>query len=277
MGDPSKGVSTYDENLKIFLPIVRELEDKEKDIRVRRVLYFLPERGVPERADGALQDELKLMTRLFGNSIFNYMVIIATNSKQRKYQLLGFDQDDIAQVQKVFQLALKRSIDNDIKCPPVVYIGVEDKDDEILLKIKEAPVLVDKVFLPKFPSGSCSSCSAEVKCNSDGKPAIIVEKEEGILYEESKCHPIFIDKSTTEEKATLYIATLGVALVVEEAHKKLFQSRPGFSNSNKKCAICSNPPGSPGCLKISAKVKITSGDTHTCTCISFDHHYTTIL
>ena len=253
----SEGVSTYSANLEIFLGIMHELEDKEKKMQVRRILYFLPERGTPEKADGALQDELKTMHRFFGRSVFNCMVIIATNGKQQKHQILGFDQDDIMEVKKVFQLALKKSIGLDIECPPVVYLAVEDKGDEILSKIKEAPVLVDEVFmLPEVQRSTCSFCSAQLVGSFNGRPNIVVENGEEVLYEESKCHPIFVDKYHVDEKilgGVCHIATLGIGLIVEKKAK--IRTWPGFTNSDKACPLCRRSPGSTGCYKISGKVK----------------------
>lgn len=267
----SEGISTYSENRKIFFGIARELQDKEKSMRVRRILYFLPERGVPEKADGALQDELKTMYHLFGPSVFNCMVIIATNRKQQRHQLLGFDQDDIMEVMKVFRLALKEGIDLDIKCPPVVYLGVEDKDDEILSKIQEAAVLVDQVFmLPEFKRSICSNCSAELVGSFIGQPWIAVENGEEILYEESKCHPTLVDKYNESEKifgGCGHILTLKIAL--KKADK--VQTWPYFNNADRICPICSRSPGSTGCLKILQKVRCTNRITQGVTMIKVDH------
>ena len=50
------GATTYQINLQIFRWIVREQLDPKKNMAVQRLLYFLPNRGIPEKADGTLQD-----------------------------------------------------------------------------------------------------------------------------------------------------------------------------------------------------------------------------
>lgn len=66
-----------------FRWIVREQSINE--MTVQRVLYFLPSRGVLRKADGVLQEELKVMYHFFGAPVFDYMVLIAT--QDREYQL----------------------------------------------------------------------------------------------------------------------------------------------------------------------------------------------
>ena len=61
----------------------------------RRVLYFLTCRGPLERADGVLQEEIKVMHDFSGMDIFNVMMIVATNRKDPRYQT-EFDEEDIS-------------------------------------------------------------------------------------------------------------------------------------------------------------------------------------
>ena len=50
------------------------------DLRFSRVIYFFPIRGPPERADGHLQEEIKVMHGFFGQKIFDLMVVVVTNN-----------------------------------------------------------------------------------------------------------------------------------------------------------------------------------------------------
>ena len=68
---------------------------KEHKMKFSRILYFLPVRGPLEKADGVLQEEIKVMFGYFGRTIFNVMVIIATNYEDPHYQKLEFNDEDM--------------------------------------------------------------------------------------------------------------------------------------------------------------------------------------
>ena len=80
-------VTAYKANLQIFRWIVREQLDPKKNMAVQRLLYFLPNRGVPEKADATLQEELKVMYYFFGTAVFNNMVIIATQAFRYQWRV----------------------------------------------------------------------------------------------------------------------------------------------------------------------------------------------
>ena len=84
---PSKmgSVSVHESNLQIARWIVREQLNPKNKMRVQRLLYFMPERGTPGKADAVLQGELKVMYHYFGIELFNHMIIIAT--QDLRYQL----------------------------------------------------------------------------------------------------------------------------------------------------------------------------------------------
>lgn len=247
------GVSVFHRNLQIFCKIVGEQMDKSKNWRIRRVLYFIPQRGVPEKADGILQDELQIMSRYFGESIFNCMVIVATNRRGKKHQALGFDGDDVAEVQKVFQLALKMGTDLDIKCPPVIYFAMGDKETEILSKVQAARVLVDEVFVPSFQFDTCSRCGITIVQDAERKNTVCFYVDENQDSDEaSKCHLFFINKHSRAIKiigGLAHVATLGTVYFIGE---KLMNEDtwPGFTNSEEVCYYCHRPCGSHGCLEV---------------------------
>lgn len=137
-------------NLQIFRWILRA--QRAHDLNFSRILYFLPNRGPLERADGALQEEVKVMYDYFGRDIFDIMVLIATNHKKDKYQRNGFDEDDIAQAKKTFKRAFETITGERLAaCPPVVYLSLKEEDVES--KIVSAEVIAEEKlpFSPEYP------------------------------------------------------------------------------------------------------------------------------
>lgn len=256
------GVNVFQRNLQIFRGIVREQMDEGKNWKIRRVLYFIPQRGVPEKADGILQDELQIMNRYFGQSIFNCMVIVATNRRGVKQQALGFDKDDVAEVQEVFKLALKKGTQLEMECcPPVIYFATGDKEDDILEKVKDAPVLKDEVFVPAFQLDTCSRCGIKIVQDTEKKQTVCFyeeSKQSDDSDEKSKCHPFFISKHSRAIKflgGLGHVATFGTVFLIRE---KLLNEEtwPGFTNSEEVCINCERPPGSHGCLEVKKNAKL---------------------
>ena len=133
-------ISVLDVNLQTIRWVMRE--QLRSQLKIKRMVYFLPVRGPLEKADGMMQEELKILHRYFGKEVFSCMVVVATNSPKPRYQRLGFDAEDEELTRSVFRLALKAAIDGkSIECPPIVYIGLDDSPEEVLKKIVEAPVL----------------------------------------------------------------------------------------------------------------------------------------
>ena len=256
----SLSASVYEGNLQIFRWIVREQRNRAKNLKIRRVLYFLPERGVPEKADKGIQDELKLICHFFGPEIFNCMVIIATNRKDKKYQRLGFDEDDSDNAQSLFKLTYKLATGEVLhKCPPVVYIPVDQSEEEVVSKIREAEVIEDKVFVPRFQDGVCSRCAIKFIRNSKNEGICVIDDEHS-AYETTRCHPVFVPKYSIGEKVQgglVHIATLGTALLYEAITKK--ETWPGFTNSDEMCPACKHSPGSKGCLQVKEKFLLPNG------------------
>ena len=252
--------SLYEGNLQIFRWIVREQRDSGKNLKIRRVLYFLPERGVPEKADRGIQDELKLICHFFGPEIFNCMVIIATNRKDKRYQRLGFTDDDAYEAESLFKLSYEVATGEELhKCPPVVYIPVDYSEAQVVSKVKEAKVIQEKVFVPRFQDGVCARCAIQFIRNSKNEGICVVD-DENTAYETTRCHPVFVPKYSTGEKiqgGLAHIATLGTALLYEAITKK--ETWPGFTNSDEICPSCKQSPGLKGCLKVKEKFILTNG------------------
>ena len=129
-------------NQYIFRSIL--LEQRKFNVAFRRVLYFLPCRGPLERGDGNLQEEIKVMYEFLGQDIFNIMIIIATNGPKPKYQLLGFEEDDIDKTKEVFMYAYESITESKHpRCPPVLYLPLAP-DPDLIKKIVDAEVILPR-------------------------------------------------------------------------------------------------------------------------------------
>ena len=247
--------SVYEETLFTFRKVLREHGNPRNRLKFRRIVYFLPERGVLEKAAGDLQDELKVMHYFYGDAIFNCMVIIATNPPKKKIQDLGMDEEDLQETKEVFQIAMQQAVPTVSKCPPIVYMGLNDTDTEALAKIKGAKVLKDEVFAATFRDNICSKCGVKIRFHSarkDKRIGIINPATNEILpYEDSKCHPYFVQKFSTAAKffgGLGHIVTLGTGLTYSKITGE--ESWPGFANSEEICPRCKCSPGSEGCCVV---------------------------
>ena len=286
----------FTSNSQIFHSIVQEQE--KHNLQFCRVLYFLPTRGPLESADGVLQQKIKAMHGFWGDDIFNVMVLIATSHPKHPHD---FKEEDYDLTSKVFMKAFKNIIGKSLrKCPPIVYLPVEENEDNILRKIVNAEVIDDKRLLvpqeeakhepihgqnvnktteytaPREPEdvdsgtklqfeGECTRCSCKIKFESTSHeatkiPVAIVTKNEVVPYEGSICHPFFTPKYSDITKLAGgmgHVATLGIFAAVARIRNKT--TWPGFTNSNKVCPVCKNPPGSEGCSVVGDIVNVPIG------------------
>ena len=267
-----KDHTVYQENLQIFRWIVHKQVDPSKNLRICRILYFLPYRGVPEKADGILQEEIKVMHYFFGMDVFSCMVIIATQEK--RCQSIEFTDNDCELVSQVFGEAVEAVTGSNFTArPPVVYIGLNESDDDVLSKIKSADILdKEKFFVSVFQDGTCLRCACKIrlrKASSGRNIAVGVMQEDGELteYEESKCHPFFIAKYSMAEKiegGIKHIITFGIPYGIGVVTG--YETWPWFNNCEEICPRCNKPPGSDGCCKILEKINVCDTDvivTHT--------------
>ena len=259
-----EGVTVYQANLQIFRWVVREQLDPHNNMCVRRLLYFLPARGVPEKLDGELQEELELMYHYFGIDAFNHMVIIAT--QQERHQSVEFTNEDHSVTQTLVGEAIRCVTEGKVLtcCPPVVYISYKNKkvNENALSLIKGAAVLEDGVFVPKFRLDVCSRCGGQIRYGSNAPgdkptPVGVTSGKRFTRYEKSRCHPYFVSKYNIMEKVVGgggHLATLGIPYGVSKVfNKKIW---PGFNNSDEICPVCDGNPGSEGCCPVLAKIKV---------------------
>ena len=266
-------------NLQIFEWI---LEEQEKhDLAFRRVLYFLPNRGPLERAEGVLQEEIKVMYDFLGEDIFNVMIIIATNQKHEKYQI-EFDEEDISATKAAFTAALEKVIDQQLNCPPLLYLP--SAGIAVLQEIKSIEVIAKKpltikgkepveVTLEKYDDialrnvqqerpgrrlqfqVACLHCTTELIYENFPSGMWVAkafnEDGERMSLKKTKCHPIFIPKHYVITKiigGIAHVATLGIFAVLGWYRGKAIW--PGFMNSNEICVECGLSPGSDGCSTV---------------------------
>ena len=135
-------------NLQIFRWILRQ--QRAYNLQFSRVLYFYPGRGPPERADGTLQEEIKVMYDYFGQWIFDIMVIITTNNK--KHQKYGFDDEDIERTQAVFMRVFEEATGQTLLlCLPVVYLAYREHNVQDLVVGAQVIEEEELCFSPEFP------------------------------------------------------------------------------------------------------------------------------
>ena len=247
------GMTTEQANLQIVRWIVYEQQDKR--MKFKRLLYFFP--GTPRKADGALQEELRVMHYFFGPAIFGHMVVIATQEFDIESVELRATFCD--KVQKVFCAAAKAVTSSDCRLP-VVYIGLNDAYDDVLQRIKTAPVIdgnSNSYFVPAFRENVCARCGDHIYYSSQATPIGVLKDSVLEKYEESKCHPCFIQKYSMAEKIAGgigHVVTLGIAYGVAAALCK--ESWPSFINSDEKCPHCQGSPGSKGCCRVEEQVEV---------------------
>ena len=254
------GATVYQANLQIFRWIVREQLNPENNMAIHRLLYFLPNRGTLEKSDGTLQGELKVMYHFFGTAVFDNIVVIATQGK--RYQSIPFTEEDIDDTKDVFLEALKKVTNGKVsECPPILYLGIDDSDEDALQKIMKAGILgKDTVFKPVFVDGTCSRCTGKIRYRSQGEIHEPVDVSYGdevvVTYEKSKCHPKFVQKYNLAQKiggGLLHAATFGISLGFGAPW-------PGFTNSDEICPVCKRSPGSEGCREVSEMFDIPESD-----------------
>ena len=257
------GATIFEDNLKLFRAIQHQQQWLTNKWHFSRVLYFLPVRGIVEKVDATLQEELKVMFHFYGFDIFKCMVIIATTQKRRHRPQERLYKEDIEDIKEAFLLAFHMATANDAigaknqltKCPPVVFIGIDDED--VLEAIQKAEVLVkDFKFVPKFDN-TCINCAAKILYHQnpagDIEPYLIQRNGEQKKYEESYCHPYFIQRSTQVERifgTFAHFATLGIPYIYGK-----YSGHDTWAGVYSSDEICVNCHRFLGCKECCYKVK----------------------
>ena len=255
--DRVEGITVKELNLTLVRCIIR-IRDELK-IKIARVLYFIPFRGVPRKADGPMKEELECLQYYFGNAIFNSMVIVATYDPYEDYlQKRGFRDEDITDTRTTL-CDLFRSmpkIDGKAPCvPPVIFLSMNDSPAAVYAKVKQAKVSNSTGLELSVVEETCIKCAVRMtfsKPPANSKPMpISVTHPNGVkeAYLTSKCHPLLVPKYSTLTKVAggiFHIVTLGIVYLLTD-------KVPGFTNSDEECIHCKRTPGSAnykGCLKV---------------------------
>ena len=217
----------------------------------KRILYFLPDKGPLVRGSGNLQVELGSMVHYFGMSIFDCMVLIATQpANVYKFVQPGtdpFDEDDMKKTRENFQVALRHVLPETepLPKPPIIFASMNDSCETIYKKIDSATV-AKKVVKLMFDSETCARCGIKTKIlKKNEKVACYFGQNESstIPYEESTCHPIFIPKYS---KVTKILGGIAHLLTF-----RVFMGKwPSFKNMDEVCIDCKRAPGSRGCRRV---------------------------
>ena len=218
-------LSNYDGNLYTFHKIL--LSQRDNGIAFSRVLYFLPQRGPLHRADGRLQEEIKLMYDFFDKAIFNVMVVVATNPQDSCYQI-EFSEEDMKLTKDAFVTAFKNITDDNLpKCPPILYLPVDETD--LLSRVTNAPVLHDTALHLETRDERCAKCSIILTYTSAKNKKVLIGAQNEITQttvpiDESKCHPHFISKYSRAAKIMHMggILTLGIPLLIGKCLESMF-------------------------------------------------------
>lgn len=253
-------------NIQCFRSIIQA--QKEYDLHFSRVLYFLPYRGRPPgRADGSLQEEIKVMHGFFGSKIFDIMIIILTQDSDERYQKLGFNDKDISHAEEVFMGSYEIVTETTLsKCPPMVYIPSAADHSEITDRILKAPVISGEKKLNYSFEDRCTRCAIKlvyVKLDTGKEEPNFVINDDGqkIKYDESYCHPLLIPRHTKLVKfigGVGHIVTLGTALIVANLFN--VRSWPGFTNGDELCVVCKNPPEKKSCFPVNKVCSMVAND-----------------
>ena len=253
---------------------------KTSNLQFSRIVYFLPKRGVPERRDGTLTEEIKYIYDCFGQQIFDNMIIAITNSKRIFFQNCPLDEEDAAETRKNFSLSYKEAVSGkeDVtcpsvcKCPPVVYLPYSMDPEQVLeliINTKVISAIPENMVLrnPKFQLSfqyhkkMCSKCGIKFTCrwSESGEEHVIgvVEGSAGWhdpvreRYDPSHtyCHPMFVPK---------YKGLKGFVL----------QAMRSFESSDEVCINCNSPPGWPGCHPVNQNFEISGREMETKTIVT---------
>ena len=182
----TKKYGVFTSNQQIFRSIVQE--QNKHNLQFSRILYFLPNRGPLDRADGMLQEQIKVMHGFFGDNIFNFMVLIITNHRKYQHEL---EEEDYDQIRRVFMTAFEVITGKSLrKCPPILYLPFEERGEDILHKIINAKVIGDQ-----GPQES-ETIHKPIKAKTDAEVALSKKRE--TVFKRVKVEALVADPAMPE-------------------------------------------------------------------------------
>ena len=236
----------FNSNLVIVRNIIRVQTDQ--NLTFNRIIYFLPERGVPDVADASFQGELKVLHHFFGSSVFKSMVFaITTDWRSFMSQSIDMENQHLHDhMKKVFTKAIKEITQEDWDyCPPMIYVAKECTGEQLRTKLISSKVLVPSGLQLKIKENVCAKCALTIRYADANRTIPVGVKQpysgQCIDYNKSKCHPAIIPKYTLPMKVVgsiLFVATFGLSSAI---------GGPGFNDKTEICLKCKKTPGSNGC------------------------------
>jgi hypothetical protein len=232
-------------------------------LNIKRIIYFIPQRGGLVRPDKMLMMELQQMVHYFGRSIFDCMVLAATACPDVfdfiPEHVIPFKTETEEKTRRYFLEALYEQSPGDPLPdgkPPLIFISLHDTCEAILENVQGAEVHRNELRL-EFDHRTCVRCGLKAKLipgenNETEKKVACYAGDDPttcILYEESKCHPWLKSKYWTITKIVGGIAHL-VTLNQWEGRW------PGFQNDDEICVECGKVPGEPGCKVIGSRFRL---------------------
>ena len=238
-------------SVRLIFKLQRELK-----ISFKRVVYFLPFRGPPGRADSYLKDELKCLWNYYGERIFRCMVMIATNSPDAEYQEIGFSESIERKSKSVVEHVLSEvSGVHSTTCPPIAYLSLSCTSENAVDIVQNCAITDEQPLVP-------SDAERCLKCASP-------------IFDGLKCHPKFIYilpvdrmlpqayKQTEQNLVHRYsssVKTAENALSNLHGCLRFFMYPLKWSDYFIKCMHCGKDYGTEGCLQIEQIFKY-GGDT----------------
>ena len=261
------------------LGIIREVVGVSTDIQLayHRVLYFLPYRHIPERADGHWQDELAVLWHYFGEDVFKNMVIVLTTRARRvtadstpnNSQATCtanidavFDEGAEEELREVFEEALRGAISRREEAalpafPPTIFIPSNATANDVAKIIRNVKVQEHEGINLRFRTSTCCRCSSVIRGRyyegSTAKATPIEVDEKLVAEEKSACHPAIVPKHSRVEKfagGMLHIITLGIPAAVQRVSNRPMKLWPWFTNSEMQCVQCKESPAMKGCIEV---------------------------
>ena len=220
------------------LQFIRHIARANNAFQFDYVFYFLPFREPPERADGNFREELEALYFYFGETIFDHMIMITTNSKRA--QSMRPNAEDL---NRLITCTLREATeDRYTRCPEILYVPLGVTHNQLLEDVLRFNPPTTPITL---------RASACIKCGCEYSGDMVYVRGNKMKLEDSKCHPAFIPKYSILQQiinTAIAIIYLGIPYAIATARG---QQWPGLGNNEEMCIKCGCAPGSmTGCCKV---------------------------
>ena len=249
--------SVYSLNMSLFLQII-QVQYIHK-VTFSHIMYFLPVRRFPEKGDGLLQEEIKLMHFYFGEEVFKCMVIVLTSGPFDDKKLIITDKME-QHTKDVFTASVKACTGLDLPCPPILYISINDSGHEIRNKVTLASIHCSKGMKLRLTDDICIKCNTKSKLAHTSARAVEVKETQGT------CHPYLVSAHSNLRKSVGEVLSL-VSFGLSSSWLKM----PTLLSEEQVCIRCKQSKGNKGCMKIGSNFPEDS--TTIASPVKVQHHY----